>query len=218
VPSGPLIATRLIVNSVLSSAPSSIVDLGMGTGKYGFLLREQHDLAGEGQDRLRLVGVEAWEPYVGEHQRVVYDEIVVDDIRSYLAAQPNGCFDVALALDVIEHFPPAGGVRFLAEAVRVADRVILSTPRSFYAQEGHDNTLERHLSWWPPRKLRAAARSVGAQIAIFRDRLTVVAMLSSRTEPGLSTERTLEAANRLRSLVVPDRIYYPLRRKTGPTI
>ena len=65
MPSGPLIATRLIVNTVLELGPTRVLDLGMGTGKYGFLLREQTDLAqgrlSRDDWRMRIDGVEGSE-------------------------------------------------------------------------------------------------------------------------------------------------------------
>jgi predicted TPR repeat methyltransferase len=45
MPSRPLAVAPLIVQATLAVNPSRVLDLGMGTGKYGFLLREQRDLA-----------------------------------------------------------------------------------------------------------------------------------------------------------------------------
>jgi hypothetical protein len=218
MPSGPLIGVRLIVNSTLAVGPRSIVDLGMGTGKYGFLLREQHDLAEPSANRLRLVGVEGWPAYIGDHQRAIYDEIVTADVTEYVKGRQPDEFDVALALDIIEHFSPASGLAFLDSALTAARYVLVSTPRAFYAQIGHENPLERHQSWWPEWTLRQAGKRLGARIATHHDRLTTYAMLSRSGVPALATEHLLELTNRARTLLLPDRIYYRLRNKSGPMI
>lgn len=220
--SGPLTPTYVIVASVLSLEPRSVVDLGMGTGKYGFLLREQFDLAANriGRDdwRLRIVGVEGWADYVGDHSRAVYDEIVIADARDYLRGCEPGQFDIALAIDILEHFPPVPAVSFLDSALETSRYVLVSTPRRYYPQEEHGNELERHLSWWPPKALRRVALNLGAQIAVHRDRLAIVAMLSRHEKPALVTERGLRLRNTIRSALIPETVYCRLRGRAGPTI
>ena len=216
MPTGPLHGARLIVDSTLATNPHRILDLGMGTGKYGFLLRDQGELGRAAADPLHLTGIEGWGPYITPIQQAVYDEIVVADVRDFLQKNTSR-YDVALALDIIEHFPPDQSFQFLDLALNAADYVIVSTPRSFFEQEHAGNDLERHLSWWPEPQLRKAARNLGANIDTHRDRLTVYAILSRTQQPQLATEHRRERVVRIRTLLLPDRVYYPLRGKTGPS-
>jgi hypothetical protein len=214
---------RLIADTVLGLRPRSVVDLGMGTGKYGFLLREQHDLAvthwGEEPWKLRLVGVEGYEPYVNDVARVVYDEVVVANANDFLAQEGGERFDVALALDVLEHFEPQDGERFLGAALKRADHVVVLTPRGFYKQEGHENTLERHLSWWPAQAIEAAGERLGAHTVCTRSQGATVAVLSKNAPATIVADNPVyETLIRARDRVVPDRVWSRLRGKSGPAV
>src|SRR5687767_10626049 len=112
MPSGPLEGVPLLVNVLLATSPRRILHLGMGTGKWGFLLREQHDLT-QGRWELRIDGVEGYEPYIHEHQRAIYDAIIVSDVREFVAECSAGDYDIALVLDLIEHFPPTIAREFI---------------------------------------------------------------------------------------------------------
>jgi SAM-dependent methyltransferase len=212
----------IVIQTVLAMNPRSVLDLGMGTGKYGILLREQHDLAqshwGKHDWRLRLVGVEAYGPYVGTVQRAVYDDVVIADVRDYLASAEER-FDVALALDVLEHFTPQGGRDFTKAVLEAADVMVVLTPRGFYRQDDHENTLERHLSWWPPKALKRLASSVGADVAVTRTSGASLAALSRTRAPALAVERKWrEAAIGIRDALVPDAFWCRVRGKTGPML
>lgn len=214
MPTGPLEAVPLIVDTVTAMNPGSVVDLGMGTGKYGFLIRERLDLAAGTHD-LRLVGVEGFPDYIGPHQRAVYDEIVETDVISYLRSTGER-FDVGLALDIIEHFAPADAVEFMRAALDRCRVVVVSTPRSFYAQDEHANALEHHRSWWARRDLQALATVLEADIRLRRLRLTHVAMLGRGPLPRFADERARAARKHLRDALIPEPLYCRLRRKTGP--
>jgi hypothetical protein len=213
---------RLIVDTVLSASPRSVLDLGMGTGKYGFLLREQHDLAqlhgGTETWQLRLVGVEAYSPYVGDIQRFVYDDVVIADAQDYLVSCQES-FDFALVLDLLEHFPPDRGRELMSAALTVAGQVVVLTPRGFYPQEGHANTLERHLSWWPVSAIRRLAHGLDAEAVTARTRGATIAVLS-RTKPAAIAmeDRWAEVLTDVRDRLVPEGMWFRLRGKAGPML
>lgn len=219
--SGQLKSVPAIIDTVLALRPHSVVDLGMGSGKYGYLLREQHDLAdvqfGRDDWRLRLVGVEGYAEYVGELQKMVYDEIVVSDVVDFLEVTPEA-FDVALALDILEHFEPQRGSQFIERALAVARFVVISSPRGFYRQDEHENVLERHKSWWPAKAMRRLAADLGAQIAVTQDRYATIAVLSSAGAPVVVKETWPEVLSLLRSTVVPEIAWCRITGKAGPTI
>ena len=214
----------LITDTVLALSPRSVVDLGMGTGKYGYMLREQHDLAlmhgGNEPWRLRLVGVEGYAEYVGDVQRLLYDEVVISDVRGYLA-ETEEHFDVALALDILEHFTPRDGEAFLGAALDHAKHVVVMTPRHYYRQDAHVNPLEHHRSWWPKRALTRAADHLGADATVIR-RIggTTIAVLSREREAEIialnSDIRDVIIAARDR--IVPEIWWSRFRGDTGPMV
>jgi hypothetical protein len=218
MPSGSLEAAPLVVRTAVSLKPRRVLDLGMGTGKYGFLIREQLDLA-LGRSTLTLVGVEGYEDYIRDHQRVVYDEIVVADFVDYLRYYEGECFDLTLLLDVIEHLDPETGVAAVRNALEISRFVMIATPTSYYAQRDPMNELETHRSWWPRRQLAQLAGRCEAQIAFARVVHTNVALLSKHDQPVLAKEgRFRPIVRSLRDLVISEKLYYRLRGSTGPTI
>jgi hypothetical protein len=218
MPSGPLEGVPLLVNVLLATSPRRILDLGMGTGKWGFLLREQHDLT-QGRWELRIDGVEGYEPYIHEHQRAIYDAIVVSDVREYVAECGAGEYDIALVLDLIEHFPPAIAREFISDTLRVAHVVAIATPKRFYPQTEHPNELEHHKSWWPMGALRRLATECQAAASITQLRMTNLALLSrSGKPPPLNVGRLADAAAHAKDRLIPERFYYRVLGKTGPTI
>jgi hypothetical protein len=211
MPTSPIATVAPVVQTALSLGPRRVLDLGMGTGKYGFLLREQIDLANK--QSLHLVGVEGWPDYVGDHQRVIYDEIHIEDIRDYLTtAKANGDrFDLTLLLDVIEHFSPDDAVRVVDMALDVSDVLLVSTPPIYYAQD-LEVELERHLSWWPVPKLRELAERCNASVDTAEVVHTAFAALSRTRQPRLVYDSPARAfARTLRARVRP-------MRGDGPTI
>jgi hypothetical protein len=195
----------------------------MGTGKYGFLLREQFDLAGGRVARdeweLRLDGVEGFPPYVGPHQRAVYDEIIIKDVREYLASAKDGQYDWALALDIIEHFTPSDAVSFIDQALTVARFVFVSTPKGFYPQRDERNVLETHKSWWPRKCVRALAKTCNANVTVAQVRMVNLAVLSRHENPPpIPTERIFEVGAFMKDRLLPERLYYRAIKKAGPTI
>jgi hypothetical protein len=218
MPSGPLETVPILIESILSVEPQRILDIGVGTGKWGFLLREQRDLA-KGRHELRIDGIEGYAPYIGDHQRAVYDRIYIADVRTWLPSQPDQLYDVALMLDVIEHFSPDEAKTVVQEALRVSRTLVLSTPKRFYPQSAPENDLERHLSWWPRGALRKLALACGACISLAQLRDTNIALVSRQAQPPvLRVHRVTDLLANAKDLIIPERFYYKVLGKTGPTL
>jgi hypothetical protein len=137
--------------------PTSVLDIGLGFGKYGYLLREYLDVqAGhDGSGRYRreqwnvvIDGVEIYEDYITDLQRAVYNMIHIGDIRSTVAGLPT--YDLILMCDVIEHIPKKEARDLLGVLSRKARRALLiTTPADCYEQgEVYNNPAERHVSEW----------------------------------------------------------------------
>lgn len=160
----------------LDPRPTRILDLGIGTGKYGFLLREYlrywDDHLHTSQGQLTMDGVEVFPEYVTDLQKKIYDQILIGDIVEVLPTLKSDAYDLILLLDVIEHLDQATGERVVRECQRVGAVVIVSTPQVFVPQPGKwDNAREEHLSVWNAQDFRrlGAAWSFVAdnRIAVF---------------------------------------------------
>ncbi len=60
----------------------------------------------------------------------------------------SSSYDLALFLDVIEHFEKEEGFSVLKELRRISKKVLITTPKDFYEQVVEENPLENHRSYW----------------------------------------------------------------------
>jgi len=133
----------------------TVLDIGCGRGLVGSLLKIY-------REPIRIVGVDVFDPYLGFCRRLgVYDSLVKFDVCQTPLPFGNKEFDLAVALEVIEHLPKRKGFDLLSELKRVARNVIVSTPNRFFAQEGYDeNDFQHHLSRWTVRDLRSRGYTI----------------------------------------------------------
>ena len=156
--------------------PARVLDVGVGNGRMGFLAREYGHVPWHPRargDRVEVYGIEGYEPYLGEVQRAVYDELFVGDALAELGrlAAAGERYDLAIASDIIEHVAHEDGLRLVESCLRVADVLVVATPRGFFEQESAENELETHRSHWPEHTLVAA----GARAVLHRGESTVCA-------------------------------------------
>lgn len=143
-----------IVSMVLAENPSSILDLGIGFGKYGVLCREALDIPYERYQRdhwrVRIDGVEGYSGYRNPIHDYVYNEVRYGKIEVVL--DQVGVYDVVLLIDVLEHFAKEEGEALLRRILHHTRKaLIVSTPVAPAHQEQYmGNTLEHHLSVWQP--------------------------------------------------------------------
>ncbi len=168
----------------LDPRPTRVLDVGIGTGKYGFLLREYlrywDDHLHRQDAHLQIDGIEVFPDYITDLQRQIYDQILIGNAADILPQLPDNAYDLILLLDIIEHFEQTAGEHLLRECQRVASVVIVSTPPVFVHQPGKwDNPNEEHLSLWPKR----AFASLGA-VWVFdaENRIAIFAQAAYRSQ------------------------------------
>jgi hypothetical protein len=110
MPSSTPRAIEQVLQLIIQENPTSVLDLGIGYGKYGHLCREYLEMiyhqAYRAEDwKIKLDGVEAFAPYIQTHQQAIYNRIFIRDLdtpESILwLSQTN--YDLYLALDIFEH-------------------------------------------------------------------------------------------------------------------
>ena len=160
----------LVMSVVDHLRPSRVIDIGVGCGKYGFLCREMIEIwhmgrpafgapASDTDARTNVVidGIEAFPQYLTSFHSALYDQVIEGDALAVMPGISDGHYDLALAIDVLEHFALEDGARFLTECVRIARNAIIVTPKSEYVQGPvHGNVWETHRSVWSPGSLTAA--------------------------------------------------------------
>ncbi len=153
-----------VIARVMKMRPKSILDVGVGMGKWGLLFREY--LEGWGFHRykpsqweLRIDGVEAWEDYIQDWHRVIYNHIYQGDIRQI--AHQLGHYDLVYLGDVIEHMTKPEGHRLLQTLNYT--RAIISTP-NFATNKAHrakkPNPFQEHKCQWSLADFKPYKRSI----------------------------------------------------------
>ena len=136
-----------IIESVNILKPSSILDVGCGNGKYGFLCHEA--LYFWNNICPTIDAIEGYPNYIGKLQREIYNKIYIGEALSILKTIPDNSYDLVLAVEILEHFSKTEGIEFLQYLKRVGRNVILSCPKITKPQDAiNDNSYEIHRSQW----------------------------------------------------------------------
>ena len=137
-------------------APTSILDVGMGFGRWGMLAREMCDIFWRGnvfpaQWKVRIVGVEAFARLVQPYHSAFYDQVIVRDALDVLREGQQ--FDMVILGDVLEHFPRAQAEEVLALSRQEAYYTMLCVPLGPGWEQGalYGNPYEAHRSRWDHR-------------------------------------------------------------------
>lgn len=141
-----------VIEAVLAERPiTNVLELGIGCGKYGVLLREYLDVWDHyfepwGSHHTTIEGVEIFETYRCAAWGA-YDAVLVTDAMTALAGYGNRAVSVVLLVDMLEHFDHDDGMRLLAECVRVGKAVVIGVPTD------PGDTVE---VWGNPREIHRA--------------------------------------------------------------
>lgn len=153
MPSSHLYQIPTIINIIRGLKPGSILDIGCGFGKYGFLAREYLEIwqnryqKAEWQTRIDCIEVHNF--YITEIHHYIYDQIFKDEALSVLKNMQDHAYELILAIDILEHFSLEQGRVFIKECQRVATYTLVSTPKKFGTQDAvFDNQYEIHRSVW----------------------------------------------------------------------
>jgi hypothetical protein len=179
-----------VIHLVRQLKPCSILDVGVGFGKWGHLFREYTDILEAEHDptryqrsnwKVRIDGIEGYAAYITGMHQYLYNQIHIGDARDLIKSLQR--YDIIFAGDIIEHFEKPAGVRFLHDALTLANRaVIISTPKYETGQEDLcGNELERHRSLWTPKDFGAFPNAIIKTI----DRATLLAVLPKKPMPNL---------------------------------
>jgi len=140
---------------IVGFQPQSVLDVGCGFGLWGFLCREYLDVwNGRVQPhewQVRIDGLELWEPYIQAHQRALYTNIFVRDIREALPDLES--YDLIIAGDVIEHLDKEDAelvLDTLYEKARLALLVNIPLTGHWDHPIQYGNPGELHRSQWVP--------------------------------------------------------------------
>jgi len=144
-----------VVELMKQANPKSILDIGMGFGKYGFLAREYLDLWEDRKNfydwKVRVEGIEIFDKFITDFHRFIYDDIHIGDVRNQIPIfLRNGKkFDLILVIEVIEHISREEALGLLKSISKMTRNVIITTPKNIGHQGAqYGNKHECHVSQW----------------------------------------------------------------------
>src|SRR6056297_387859 len=105
-----------ICNKILKIKPETFLDIGIGHGKWGFLVREYTDAW---KSRMKIEenqtiihGIEAYEDYIGPIQNLIYDKIFIGEANNIIMKTPF-TYDIIIMAATLEHMSKEVGYKLL---------------------------------------------------------------------------------------------------------
>lgn len=161
MPIGSYALTYNIAHEIWKKKPARVVDLGVGFGMQGALIRQYVD-QGIMPFKTTLIGVEGFEHYRNPMWDI-YDLVRIEPIQLYLAQtiawniktpERPYLYDMIIMTDVIEHFDKEEGFKVAQDIMKLlapGGIALIGTPGIFQEQgAAYGNEFERHRSLWGP--------------------------------------------------------------------
>lgn len=141
---------------------NSVLDVGVGFGKYGMLFREHLDIRKgrykKADWRVRIDGVEAFSPYLTRLHTYIYNGVLVGNISSIWETLPR--YDIVILSDIVEHMPVNEGTRIMINLLneKCTKAMVVSFPPVFgeNSNKGYEyNPFEKHRCQWKLEDFKA---------------------------------------------------------------
>lgn len=121
-----------LANLILDKRPKTILDIGPGFGKNGFICREYTDIWNHNYTRdtwkTRIDCVEIFEEYITDIHRNVYTNIIIEDAYEYLKRCDK--YDLIIATDVVEHFERPRAIEMMNNISRKSNFFYVTIPKN----------------------------------------------------------------------------------------
>ena len=146
-----------ICNRIIRLEPSSILDVGIGFGKYGFLAREYTDIYKGRYHRnewiINIDGIEGFEKLVTKFHYQIYDNVYIGNACDLIDTLDN--YDLIMCIDMLEHVEKDKGKLLLETFKNKSKTAIISIPikPSRQGRGKYDNPFAPHRAIWSEEEL-----------------------------------------------------------------
>jgi hypothetical protein len=161
----------VIIHVIQQLKPKTILDIGKGFGKYGFLIHEfagvdnrqrpdpQRTLAQ--QSGIAIDAVDINPDYSWPHISHLYREVKIGDVGSLYQSLPH--YDLILMTDVIEHLDKTVALEMVKFFVGRGSTMLISTPVDYFQQDLYESEAEHHISHWTKKDFEMPGMFVDRQ-------------------------------------------------------
>lgn len=169
--------------------PRSILDVGIGFGRWGIISREFLDVWNGRVDKnswnIQIEGIEAFPANIENYHKEFYSKIWEEDARDFFKSCSTN-YDLVIFGDVLEHFYKDEGYKLLDTALHLAEHVMINIPIGENWEQGclYGNEYEEHKSEWEVEDFN---RYLIVRKKVFKDfigRDFVTVLLSSKSIPN----------------------------------
>lgn len=121
-----------IVKTILEKQPKTILDIGIGFGKWGMLCREYLETwkgrVFPEQWQIKIDGIEIFEPYIEKFLwlKIFYNNLYLGNALEVIDKLKN--YDLIIAGDVIEHLSKEEGIELVKKCIKKSKCFIMSVP------------------------------------------------------------------------------------------
>lgn len=146
---------NIIGTYIINKQPQKALDIGIGFGKYGFMLREFTDAWNGNYHHWKTIieGIEIHEKYILAHHHNIYNKIHIGDAVSTLSNLPND-YDMIICGDMLEHLTENEGHMLLSLISHHSKFAMITTPKKMGKQGSvYGNIHETHKHEWDIKSL-----------------------------------------------------------------
>lgn len=191
-----------VVSVLMTLAPRSILDVGCGFGRWGFLAREFCDIF-QGRYlkstwQARVDAVEVFKDYLSPHHEYIYNNVYTMKIEDYVKEMP--CYDVIILGDVIEHLEKSNGETVLkALSLKSNKALIIALPlgNQWPQEDVFGNPYETHRSIWTETDLKRLGARYVKLYNLSDGRLYAVSIWSDYSLPQFRSSDLLNRGKQL---------------------
>ncbi len=172
-----------ILDIICQVGPASVLDIGVGFGKYGMLCRELLDIPSERYAKetwkARIDGIEGYAGYRNPIHDFVYDKIYYGNAKDVLK-ETDVIYDLALMIDILEHFERDEGEQFLGEVLQKCRALLISVPAIPTSQTYLDNALEAHKCAWEAKDFLNYEVLISGILPMGQNNANIIVLLKGR--------------------------------------
>ena len=150
-----------IIHLMQKIHPKTVLDIGKGFGKYGFLIHEyvgisntkrlQSDKTLRELSEVTIDAVEVDADLMLPHLPHLYTNVYFENI---LQLYPRlGVYDLVLMIDIIEHIEKKGALKLLQHLLKHGSKIIIATPIDFF-KTLYESVFEHHVSHWTKKDFK----------------------------------------------------------------